>query len=104
MALQIVEVDLTHLVRATADSDDACLGSFQDQRQQQTGQGKVTEVVGAKLGLEAVSRLAAGDGHHAGIVDQQVQPVVLRHKSIGEGVDRGLAGQVQCHDLQVGRG
>ena len=49
-------------------------------RQQQPGQHEVAEVVGAELQLEAVRGASASlrRGHHAGVVDQQVERAVPR--------------------------
>ena len=63
-----------------------------DVGQQQVGQREVAEVVGAELHLEAVLGAPLGDGHHAGVVDQDVEVALPR---VGERADRGEVGEVE---------
>lgn len=70
---------------------------------QQGGQGEVSEVVGAELQLEAIFGLAPGRHHHAGVVDQQVDPVGEPVSGGGcEIPDRGKARQVEPDRVDFG--
>jgi hypothetical protein len=62
----------------------------QQQVQHLPGEREVAEVVGAELQLEAVPRGLLRRGHHAGVVDQQVDPRVR-----GVQVGRGGADRLQ---------
>ena len=65
-------------------------------RHQQPGEGEVAEVVGAELQLEAVVGLASPRrGHHAGVVDEEVEGAL---EPLGQGVHRLLRGQVELLD------
>ena len=77
-------------VADAADRDDAGPGDRQEPVQQQTGEGEVAQVVGAELQLEAVLGVALRRVHHAGVVDQQVDAVVVGAQLLG-----GLAGGLQ---------
>jgi len=57
-------------------------------------------MVGAELHLETVLSPGIWGRHHAGIVDQQVQPLVMHLELGGKTTDRGLAGQVQGAHVQ----
>ena len=70
--------------------------------EQPTGQGEVAEMVGAELHLETVGGLAAGDGHDAGVVEQDVEAVVAGTEAIGEGRHRRQVGQVERFEGHVG--
>ena len=67
-----------------------------DVGQQQVGQREVAEVVRAELHLEAVLGALLGDGHHAGVVDEDVEVALPR---VGEGVDGGEVGEVELAHL-----
>jgi hypothetical protein len=56
-------------------------GHGQQQVQQQPGEREVAEVVGAELHLEAVPGGLLRGVHHAGVVDQQVDPLVAGRRS-----------------------
>ena len=79
-------------------------GGGQQPVEQQAGEGEVAEVVGAELHLEPVGRLPAGDGHDAGVVDQDVEPVVSGGETGRERPHRGQIGQVERGHLHVGAG
>ncbi len=78
LGLQIVEVDASpDALPQTADRHDPrTSGGGEHPVAQQTGQRKMTEVVGAELELESISRRALRRVHDPGVVDQQVDPVV----------------------------
>jgi hypothetical protein len=56
-------------------------------------------MVDAELGLEPVDGPAFGQRHHAGVVDQQVDPVVPIEDGLGGGLDRGERPEVQFDDF-----
>ena len=64
----------------------------------------MAKVVGAELHLEAVNCLAPGDGHHAGVVHQDVETGVAGGEANGELLHRGQVSQVQVTELDVSRG
>ena len=66
--------------------------------QEEAGEGEVAEVVGADLQLEAVGGLAPRRGHHAGVVDQQVE--AGRRERLGEGAHRGQVGKVELRHVR----
>src|ERR1700679_2459939 len=93
LALQIVELDLAVAVRERGDGDDARRGGGEQLREEQPGERKVAEVVGAKLALKAVGReLAGGEGHDAGVVDEDVEGKAAGGEGGGEGADGGEGG------------
>src|SRR5919199_539280 len=59
----------------------------------------VAEVVGAEVELEAVGRAAARRSHDAGVVDQEVEPVVLQLEALGEQAHRGEVREVELLEL-----
>lgn len=65
----------------------------------------MAEVVGAEGQLEAVLRGAAlGDGHHTGVVDQQIQRAAALGQLPGEGRDGGQVGEVEHLGAHRGAG
>ena len=67
--------------------------------QQQARERVVAEVVGAELQLEALGRAAPRRGHHARVVDEQVD--ALGH-ALGERAHGVEAGQVELLHAQRG--
>jgi hypothetical protein len=65
-----------------------------EQWQEQRGEGKVAEVVGAELELEVVrGGLALGRTHDTGVVDEQVDGLTVVEEALGEcGWRRGWRG------------
>ena len=62
-------------------------------------------MVRADLHLEAIVREAAGDGHHAGVVDEEVQATAMGGRPLlGECSDRREAGEIELIDLDGGLG
>ena len=92
LPVEVLEVDLAHPVRAGGDLHDAVA----DVLEQQPGEREVAEVVGADLGLEPVLGAALGDGHHARVVDQDVDRLV---PAVGERAHGGEVGEVQLAGL-----
>jgi len=89
LAAEVAEVDVGQCVHAAGDAHHARAGGGEQPGRQATGQGEVPEVVDAELGLEAVGCGAVGECHDAGVVDQQVQPLVV--VVLGEGVRRVIS-------------
>ena len=85
-------MDRPEAVRARGDDDHA----IAHVGQQQVGQREVAEVVGAELHLEAVLGALLGHGHHARVVDEDVEVALPR---IGEGAHRGEVGEVELAHL-----
>ena len=68
--------------------------------EQQPGQREVAEVVGPELQLEAVGGELTFGEHHAGVVDEQVDPVVRVAQRVGGRADRRERGEIQPLDLE----
>ncbi len=97
--LEVVEVDPPELVRVAGHRDHAGPGT--QGSGEQPGEGEVAEVVGAELHLEPVGGLPPGDGHHAGVVDQDVEPVGMRAGPPGgEPTHAGEVREVQLGHLE----
>ena len=80
--------------------DDAWRGRRQEASKQQAGEREVTEVVGPELALESVPGQPPRRGHHARVVDQQVDAV--RVESFGEAPDRAEVGEVELRHAGLG--
>ncbi len=74
-------------VADAADRHDPRAGDRQQPVQQQAGEGEVAQVVGAELQLEAVLGGRLRRVHHAGVVDQQVDAVVVGAQLLRGGAD-----------------
>jgi hypothetical protein len=101
IAVEIVERDAAHLVRGARERHDSGILAPLHQLQQERGQQEVAEVVGAELKLEAVGRPASRRRHHAGVIDQQVEPVVGRSVTLGEAAHRLQAREVELLELHL---
>jgi len=67
------------------------------------GQGEMAQVVRRHLRLEPVGGLPVGGAHHAGVVQQDVQPgVPAEHLCGGPGATDTRVGQVEVEQLQGG--
>ncbi len=84
--------DAVH-VRAHRDHPRALGGH--EAVEEQAGEGEVAQVVGGHLQLEAVGRLPVRRPHHAGVVDEEVQPGVAGENRVGRPSDRHQIGQVE---------
>ena len=100
-ALKIVKVDaIGLLVPVAADGDHAAARSLQQRWQEPPGQGEVAQVVGAELPLEALrGGLPFRNGHHAGVVHQQIQAMAAGGEGRGETLHRAEVGQVERDQL-----
>ena len=97
---QVLPVQPSHPVRLAGDRDHpgvtvAAPAGGHHQRPQVRGEREVAEVVGAELELEPVGGPAPGHRHHAGVVEQHVDPVGLVPEPVGERRDRRQVGQVE---------
>jgi hypothetical protein len=79
-------------VRPGGERDDA----VGDVVEQQAGQREVAEVVRADLRLEAVGGASLGDGHDAGVVDEQVEVAL---PGLGERADGREVREVEVAHL-----
>jgi len=68
--------------------------------QQQAGEREVAQVVGAELELEPVARGLLRRHHHAGVVDQQIDPLSL--EPAGELAHRVEAAEIECEPAGLG--
>ena len=90
-----------HAVQVRADGDDAGALGRHDAVEEQARQGEVAQVVRRHLQFEAVGRLAVGGAHHAGVVDQEVQPGVHRPEHlVGRPAHGDEVGQVEVEQLE----
>src|SRR6202011_2518994 len=90
---QVFEADVTQQMHHRRHRDHP----VGDLRQQQVGQRKVAEVVGADLAFESIDGLRVRHGHDACVVHQHVGTV----DSVGEGAHRRQVLQVELVDLDV---
>ena len=108
LPVEVVKVHGGSAVRDGADGDDARRHGrigLKDRGEQEAGEGEVAEMVGAELELESVGGEAAfGQGHYAGVVDEQVEAAVRRKEGFRGGADGGKAGEVELGDLDLRRG
>ncbi len=98
--MQVIKPDAPHELRPAADCHHAAAGCPQQGVQQQPGQREVPQMIYADLHFEAVGGFAAGRGHHPGVVQQNIQPPVVRAEGFSKIADRLLTRQVQRHDFQ----
>jgi hypothetical protein len=102
LALQVVEVDACgRLVPVAADGDHPAAGPAGQGGQEPAGQGEMAEMIGAELPLVTLGGgLPVRDGHHARVVDQQVQLLAAGQEPGGEALDAGEVGQVELGQLR----
>src|SRR5207237_1942105 len=103
LAREVAEFDQPSEVGHAADGHHAGARLFLERAQQQAGQRKVPEVVGAQLELKAVRRPGVGGGHDAGVVDEEVQPVAAGPEVLAERTHRAEVGEVERRDLNLCR-
>ena len=72
----------------------------QQRRHELGGEGEVAEMVGPELQLEPISGLQPGRSHDAGVVDEDVDPVVGVDHLGGKALDRVERTQVELADLE----
>lgn len=103
-AHEVVEVECAAEGGAAGGVVDAGLGGVGEDVDEVAGEGEVGEVVDAELGFEAVFGELVGDGHEAGVVEEDIEAVVFGFESIGERFDGGEAGVIEGHDSDLGLG
>src|SRR5438552_1861301 len=103
LALEVVEVDTAHAVRAAADGNDAGVVAAGHPVEEQSSEGEVAEVVGPELELEPVGGHLPGEGSHdAGVVDEQVEVLMFPREPLRETANRSEAGEVERANLDFG--
>src|SRR5579862_713908 len=80
LPFEIVEADLAHPMRAAADVDYPRSRRREQRVEQQSGERKMPEVIGAELHLESILGLAIRRRHHARVVDQRTQAAMRTMK------------------------
>lgn len=104
LAHQIVEVDPPHAMCVTRDGHDARISSRDEAIEEQSGQREMSEVVRAKLHLEAIVCRPERDGHEPGVVDEHIEAIVLAQECLCKRANAGAARQIEAHDLREGVG
>ena len=96
LPLQVREVDLCpDVVRDARDRHHPGSIHAEQVLQQQAGEREMAEMVGAELQLEAVGGVLLRRVHHAGVVDEQVDPRVGGRKFGRRGAHRCQRAQIQ---------
>ena len=70
----VLPVHATNVCEGAADGNHAAAGSSAQELPEHRGNEVVTEVVHAKLQLEALRGLTVGRSHYAGVVHEYVEP------------------------------
>ncbi len=96
--VQVVEDHGRDEVRGRADGDDPCVAGVGERAAQTAGEREVPEVVGRELQLPAFGGALFRRGHHAGVVDEDVQRSV---PFVDECGDRGTVGEVEGRDVDA---
>ncbi|CAO5192575.1 putative Endonuclease IV [Frankia sp. AiPs1] len=101
---QVDGADPADVMREAAHHDDARVRGGEQTVEQQAGQGEMPEVVDAQRRVKTVLGGGRIRPHHPGIVDQQVNPGMLRPDPPGRRVHRPERGQVQVLHPHIGGG
>src|SRR5271155_2629604 len=59
------------------------------------------QMVGAELHLKAIHGAAVRNRHHAGVVAQYIETLMLLVKGVGERTDRGYLGEIEFHHADL---
>ena len=103
--LQVVEMDCgADAVAHAADGDHPRAGDRQQPVEQQARQREVAQMVCAELQFEAVLGGRLGCVHDSGVVDEQVDAVVIGPQLFRGGAHGLQRGQVEFLKLDVGAG
>lgn len=86
--LQVVEVQGSGAVAEAGDGDDPGRRGGAEPVEEESGQSEVSQVVDARLCLEAVLGVGVGRPPDSGVVDEQVQTVVASADLVGGGTHR----------------
>jgi len=100
-ALKVVEVDPPRPMCATGHGDDTSVFPLLHRADQKTREGKVAEVVRPELELEPIRCLSPGRSHYTGIVDKQIEPIVVGSKPVGKRPNGSKVGEVQAGDFDT---
>ena len=90
-------------MRVRRDVDDTGRSTARERVVQQVRQQEVAEVVDLELGLVAVDRHDALAQYDARVVEQNVEPIVLRRERVGERAHRRERREVDGHRLDPHR-
>ncbi len=85
-----------------ADGDDARRFGSEEERDQQAGQGEVAKVIGAELEFEIVfGEMAGGDGHNAGVVDEDIDGVATVVEDLSELMNRSEISEIEREAFEL---
>lgn len=91
--VEVVQIAIGRAIRRGGDDDEAAA------RAQQGGdpvnQHEVAEMIRRQLQLEAVIGAREGGGHHTGIGDDDVEPLIALEQGLPAGAHAGQRGQIQ---------
>jgi len=62
----------------------------------------MADMIGTELQLQTIAGGHMRRSHHPGIVDQQIDPVMLNEKSLGKKLDAGHLAQIAFHQFDIG--
>ena len=101
LGIQILEVKAADAVGEAADRYHARGLGFAQPVQKQSGEGKMAQVIGPELHLEAVPGVLERRRHDPGVVKQDIQLRVMILDALGKVPHRGQVRQVQLHQVEV---
>jgi hypothetical protein len=61
----------------------------------------MAKMIGSELGLESVSGLAEGAGHHAGVSDDEVERLAAFDQRIGADANAVERSEIELHELEL---
>ena len=99
LKIGIVQVYVGKTVTCGREVDQPA--AFAQKRRNPVDQDKVAEMIGAKLRLKAIRRVAKGSGHHARVGDNHVEELPLRQQLIRTFTHAFEAGQIKRNQLET---
>ena len=99
LKIGIVQVYVGKTVTCGREVDQPA--AFAQKRRNPVDQDKVAEMIGAKLRLKAIRRVAKGSGHHACVGDNHVEELPLRQQLIRTFTHAFEAGQIKRNQLET---
>lgn len=100
--LQVIEADSAVSMRGAADGDHPGAWGAQQPVEQQTGQREVAKVIGAELEFEIVfGEMAGGDGHNAGVVDEDIDGVATVVEDLSELMNRSEISEIEREAFEL---
>ena len=106
--MRVVKMHRVEMMAARTEIDDAGIAAslcgLDEGGHQQIGEQEMADMIGAELQLQAVAGGHVRRGHHSGIVDQQIDPVMLDQKGLGKKLDAGHLAEIAFHQLDIGIG